>query len=85
MKCIERCAALLECATETEWLETLLRLGSEHGYEKTLLAVVPDRVTLLENAFVRSNYRRNGAAPMTARNFSTLTPSWPTASCAQLP
>jgi len=56
MRCIERFAALLECSTETEWLETLLQLGSEHGYEKTLLAVLPDRVTLLEDAFVRSNY-----------------------------
>jgi len=56
MKYVEQFSALLECNTETEWLKTLLQFGREHGYEKTLLAVVPNRQTLLEHAFVRSNY-----------------------------
>ena len=56
MKYLERFTALLECNSEAEWLDMLLRFGGEHGYEKTLLAVLPDRHTLLEDAFVRSNY-----------------------------
>lgn len=56
MEAIERFAELLECGTETEWLEKVFGLGCDFGYRNTLLAVVPDKETSLENAFLRSNY-----------------------------
>lgn len=56
MKSIERYAPLLKCRTEAEWLAMLIRMGREHGYEKTLIAVAPDRHALLDDTYVRSNY-----------------------------
>lgn len=56
MNSIERYAALMECSTEKSWLRTLIRMGRDHGYERTLIATVPDRNALHENAFIRGNY-----------------------------
>ncbi len=56
MKSIERFAALLECNSEAAWRDMVFQLGLDYGYERTLLAVVPDAQTSLENAFLRSNY-----------------------------
>lgn len=56
MKSIERFSALLECSDETAWREMVFQLGNNFGYESTLIAVVPDTQTSLENAFLRSNY-----------------------------
>lgn len=55
MKYVEKYAALLECNTEPEWMAMLLQLAGEQGYERTLLAVTPDRHTL-RDVFIRSNY-----------------------------
>ena len=59
MASIERFATLLECGTETAWMEALFQLGNDHGFESTLIAVVPDHQTSLEQAFLRSNYSPN--------------------------
>lgn len=56
MESMEKFAPLLKCGTEAEWFDMLLKFGIEYGYEKTLLALVPDRYSLHEGAFVRSNY-----------------------------
>lgn len=56
MKSVERFAVLLGCDTEETWRETVFRLGRDHGYERTLLALVPNRQMPLEHAFLRSNY-----------------------------
>ena len=56
MKSIERFAALLECGTEETWSETVFRLARDHGFEQSLIAVVPGRQMSLEEAFLRSNY-----------------------------
>lgn len=59
MESIERFSTLLECNTEAAWMEAMFRLGSDYGYEQTLIAVVPDAQTTLEQAFLRSNYSPN--------------------------
>ncbi|MDX8400827.1 MAG: LuxR family transcriptional regulator [Gallionellaceae bacterium] len=56
MNNFEQLADLLNTNSEMEWFQTLLRLGHEQGYEKMLLALTPDRQTLHNNIFVRSNY-----------------------------
>lgn len=59
MASIERFATLLECGTETAWMDALFQLGNDYGFERTLIAVVPDHQTSLEQAFLRSNYSPN--------------------------
>jgi LuxR family quorum-sensing transcriptional regulator LasR len=58
MKFIERFAELLTCNSLEEWRETLFALGSHMGYDKTLLAIFPDRNTPIrvENAFLHHSY-----------------------------
>ncbi len=56
MKSVERFTALLECATEEEWLKSIIQLGTDHGFEKTLIGVTFNRPTSLGDAFVRSNF-----------------------------
>lgn len=56
MKSAERFISLLECTTEEVWQKSIFQLGNAYGFEKTLIAVVPERATSLGDAFLRSNY-----------------------------
>jgi LuxR family quorum-sensing transcriptional regulator LasR len=56
MKSIERFASLLEQKNEEILLNSIFKLGNDYGFQQTLIAVVPDRQTTLDNAFLRSNY-----------------------------
>ncbi|MBI3901754.1 MAG: LuxR family transcriptional regulator [Nitrosomonadales bacterium] len=56
MKSIEQFTALLECGTEEAWSKTVFQLARDHGYEQTLIAIVPNRNMSLEDAFLHSNY-----------------------------
>jgi LuxR family quorum-sensing transcriptional regulator LasR len=53
---IERFTTLLECETADSWRESIIQLGNEYGFKRTLLAVVPERPTSLSEAFLCSNY-----------------------------
>jgi LuxR family transcriptional regulator, quorum-sensing system regulator LasR len=53
---IERFIALLECETEDNWLKSIIQMGNDYGFEQTLIALVPDHPTSLNDAFLRSNY-----------------------------
>ena len=56
MRSIERFVSLLESKNENIWRDSIFQLGSGYGFEQTLIAVVPDRQTTLDKAFLRSNY-----------------------------
>jgi LuxR family quorum-sensing transcriptional regulator LasR len=75
MKAIERFATLLECSTETEWLEKIFQLGNDFGYGDMLLAAVPNKETSLENAFLRSNYSQQWRSKYDASNFAYVDPT----------
>lgn len=53
---IERFTFLLECESEDIWQKSIIQLGNEFGFERTLIAVVPGRPTSISEAFLRSNY-----------------------------
>jgi LuxR family quorum-sensing transcriptional regulator LasR len=53
---IERFTSLLECESEDVWQKSITQLGNEFGFERVLIAVVPERPTSLNDAFLRSNY-----------------------------
>lgn len=56
MKPFERFSSLLECESEEIWLKSIIQLGNEFGFERTLIAVVAERPISLSDAFLRSNY-----------------------------
>src|SRR3989338_2996584 len=58
MKVIERYSYLMCSSTEEDWRNQIFKLGSELGYERTLLAIFPDCDTPLEveHAFLHTNY-----------------------------
>ena len=58
MKTIERFANLLSCSTINGWRNQLFNLGNEFGYEKILLAILPDQCAQPEMklTFLQSNY-----------------------------
>lgn len=58
MKSIERFADLMRRSTVEDWRNQVFKLGSGLGYERTLLAIFPDRYTPVEAefAFLHSNY-----------------------------
>lgn len=53
---IDRLMGLLNCHSDDAWCEALFSLALDYGFEQTLFAVVPDKQTPLEDAFLRSNY-----------------------------
>ena len=75
METIERFAELLDCGTEAEWLEKVFRLGNDFGYRNTLLAVVPNKETSLENAFLRSNYSQQWRSTYDALRLAYVDPT----------
>ena len=58
MTFIERLSCLACCDTVNEWRDHVFRIGSDLGYEQTLLAIFPNRhvPTEAEFAFLHSNY-----------------------------
>lgn len=53
---VERFTSLLDYRSEDIWKKSLIQLTNEFGFERMLIAVVPDRPTSLNEAFLRSNY-----------------------------
>lgn len=47
---------LLNSRVEKDWCDTIFALSRSHGFDQTLIAVVPNKNTPMENAFLRSNY-----------------------------
>ncbi len=58
MRLIEDFAALADLSTVSDWRERVFELGQDLGYERTLLAIFPDREAPVEAeyAFLHSNY-----------------------------
>lgn len=58
MSFIEQLSDLTRCNTVGGWRDRVFKLANDLGYEKTLLAVFPDRHTPIEAeyAFLQSNY-----------------------------
>lgn len=56
MNSIQRFAALLNCKTEKEWLNSVLRLGKSYGFEQTQIALSQGLPTTLSNVFLRGNF-----------------------------
>jgi len=56
MKSIERFVSLLNCQTEEALQRTVIQVGSDYGFEQTLLAVVPKKPTSLSEAYIRGNF-----------------------------
>jgi len=58
IKTTERFSDLMCCKSVTVWRNLIFKLGKEFGYERTLLAILPDRNTPAEAefAFLHSNY-----------------------------
>lgn len=61
MLSIERYADLMRDRNVDDWRNKVFRLGNELGYERTVLAILPDRHTpvQVEHAFVQTNYAAN--------------------------
>ena len=55
-KTLERFIGLLECQSANEWQKSIFKLGNDYGFDQTLIAVSPARLTSLEHAFLCSNY-----------------------------
>lgn len=75
MKSFERFAAVLECPTEETWQDSIFHLGNDFGFEHALIAVVPDRQTPLETAFLRSNYSRQWRSIYDSMNMVNIDPT----------
>ncbi len=56
MKSFDHIVTLLDCDREDEWSKAVFKLGNDLGYKYVLFAVVPNRHTPLEKAFICSNY-----------------------------
>ena len=56
MKITERFVSLLDCQTVELLQKAVIQIGSDFGFEQTLIAVVPERPTSLGEAFLRSNF-----------------------------
>jgi LuxR family quorum-sensing transcriptional regulator LasR len=58
MQFIERLSDLINCKTAEDWRDRVFKIGSELGYDQSLLAVFPDRHAPIEpeSAFLHSNY-----------------------------
>lgn len=58
---IEHFAELVSYANVEDWRDQIFKLGNELGYERTLLAIFPDRHSPVEAefAFLHSNYSSN--------------------------
>jgi hypothetical protein len=58
MSFIEQLSDLACCDTVEDWCSRIFKLGSDLGYEQTLLAIFPDRnvPVEVEYAFLHSNY-----------------------------
>ena len=57
-KSIEQFTDLIACDSEEVWRDLIFKIGKELGYERTLLAILPDRNTPVEveYAFLHTNY-----------------------------
>ena len=55
---IERFAGLIACRSLNEWRDLVFKIGDDLGYERTLLAILPDPKAPIEaeQAFLHSNY-----------------------------
>ncbi len=58
MTSVDQFSELLCCDTVAQWRDKLFSIGSEMGYEKTLVAIFPDRDTpvRIEYAFLHHSY-----------------------------
>jgi len=74
MNNFKQLAELLKSNTAMEWFQILLRLGHEHGYDKTLIALTPDRQTLHNDIFVRSNYPSQWLSIYERRRLANIDP-----------
>lgn len=52
----EQLLTLLNCETEQAWCDNFFALGRNHGFDQTLFGIVPNKLTALESAFLRSSY-----------------------------
>jgi len=75
MKSIERFSALLECATEESWKKSIFQIGKDYGFEKALIAVVPEWPTSLGKAFLRSNYSDQWRCHYDSRQLINIDPT----------
>lgn len=56
MSQIDLLQELLNCSVEKNWCSTVFSLARCHGFDQALIAVLPNKKSPLETAFLRSNY-----------------------------
>jgi LuxR family transcriptional regulator, quorum-sensing system regulator LasR len=56
MRSIARFTSFLGSPCKETWKKFIIQLGKDHGFDRTLLAVVPNRQTPFDQAFVCSDY-----------------------------
>lgn len=78
MKSTERFYDLMCCNSVTAWRDLIFRLGNELGYERTLLAILPDRDAPVEPeyAFLLSNYPSEWLHKYTAEKMHHIDPAF---------
>lgn len=77
MKSIERYADLMRRSTLEDWRNQVFKLGSDLGYERTLLAIFPDRHAPVEAefAFLHSNYSPDWRSKYDAEKMGHVDPT----------
>lgn len=75
MESIERFTALLECKTEEEWLNSVLQLGHDYGFEQTLIALAPGLPITLGDFFLRGNVSARWLEIYNHRRFINIDPA----------
>lgn len=75
MKSIECFFDLLKCQTEEDWQQKVFQLGNTYGFEQTLIAVVPERPTSLDEAFLHSNYSPQWLGQYGSRQLVNIDPT----------
>lgn len=56
MSRIDLLLELLDCRVEQDWSEKIFTLARSHGFHQALIAVIPNKKTPLESAFLCSNF-----------------------------
>jgi LuxR family quorum-sensing transcriptional regulator LasR len=78
MKSTEQFADLMCCDSVAVWRNLVFKLGTDLGYEQTLLAILPDRNTPVEAeyAFLHSNYSDKWLGKYTAEKMHHVDPAF---------
>lgn len=77
MTYFEKFSALLESDSEESWRKQVFALGSDLGFEQSLIAIFPDKETPIEAsfAFLHSNYSSRWRSKYDAENLGYVDPT----------